>query len=115
MKGRIAAIALGVALCAPVANAAGYTAWSIPTQVEHVNGGLLIAGSFGDPHSCGMANYIFVAGTDSRFKEIVAMAYTALASGRELRFYSNTCTQVTAHWSGYVINENRGAQAAMMR
>lgn len=108
---------LAIALCvtAPLANAAGYTAWAVPTTVEMVNDGALIAGTFGDPGSCGMANFVYVPRTNGFFKEIVAMALTAIASGREMAFYSGSCTAVWFHWSGNVINQNEEGHSAYLR
>ena len=116
MRKTATAVLISAGFFPPLTHAAGYNSWAVPTLVEQVSGGLLIQGAFGDPHNFGKPDYVFISATNnSRFKEIVGMAYMALATGRELRFYSNTCTQVGFHWSGNVINENRDSQAAMMR
>jgi len=115
MKTLAALASMLLAFFAAPAYSAGYSNWSVPSYVELVNDGALISGYFGDPHGCGQAGFIFVRDTNSKFKEIVAMAYSALISGRELKFYSSSCTQVIAHWSGNVINVSQEGQSVTMR
>jgi hypothetical protein len=103
-------------LLANTAGAAGYTTWAVPTTIENVNGGTLIAGSFGDPAGCGEANYIFIRQSASNYKEVVAMAYMALAAGRQLMFYAASCTSVSFHWGSVNnINLNADGQTAQIR
>lgn len=115
MKSIRALSLLTLCLLAPVVQAAGYTSWAVPTQVEMVNGGALIAGAFGDPNACGVANFIYVPKTNGFFKEIVAMALTAIATGREMSFYSGSCAEVSFHWAGNVINQSLEGQGAFLR
>lgn len=95
--------------------ASGYSNWAIPTQVELVQGGVLIAGQFGDPHSCGMPNYIFISQTDVKFNHALTLATSALMAGKEMRFYVSACTSVGFHWAGDIINHTQGGQPIYIR
>ena len=97
------------------ANAGNYSSWAVPTYVEIVSGGVLIHGTFGDPNNCGQSNYIYVSESDSRYDSVLSMSLAALMGKREMRFYSSTCTSVTFHWSGAVINQNTSGQAVYVR
>jgi hypothetical protein len=106
---------LGLAFGSMSAHAGGYTSWAVPSSIELVNGGALVSGNFGDPNSCGRANYVFVNQTSSNYKEVVAMAYMAFAAGKEMMFYSQSCTAVGFHWDGNVINLNHDGHTASVR
>ena len=90
----------------PLAFAGGYTNWATPTSVQLVDGGLLIAGAFGDPNACGKSDYVFVPGTNNDYKESVSLAFSALTAGRQMRIYITACTTVSFHWSGNVVDES---------
>lgn len=95
--------------------AAGYSKYAVPTKVELVNGGVLIYGAFGDPNSCGKPDHIFVSEQSSTYQSVLTMALTALQGKRELSFYSSKCVGVSFHWSGNIINENRGGEPVYIR
>lgn len=87
--------------------AAGYTGWVVPTQLEYTNGGILVYGGFSDVNSCGQAGYIFIRPTPTDpdlYKTMTSMILTAFTAGKEVRFYTQECVQVSMHWSGNVIN-----------
>jgi|SRR5688572_27804314 hypothetical protein len=115
MKKILTGIVLAWALGSVTAQAGAYTSWGVPTMVEVVNGGVLIAGPFGDPNNCGQGNYVFMSQSSSTYKDIVAMAYTALAAGKELMFYANSCGQVGFHWTGNTINFVSDGHTAAIR
>jgi hypothetical protein len=108
-------MALGLAFASANAHASAYTAWAVPTSVELVNGGVLIEGAFGDPNNCGVGGYVFMSQSSTTFKEVVAMAYTALVAGKSLSFYAASCGQVSFHWGGNVINMVADGHTAAMR
>lgn len=93
----------------------GYSNWAVPTEVELVSGGVLIHGAFGDPNPCGKANYIFVSQQSPTFDATLSIAISALHGNREMRLYSNKCIQVSFHWLGEIINENRNGQTVSIR
>lgn len=102
-------------LFAANATANGYTNWTIPTQVEIAEKGLLIKGSFGDPNECGLADHYYVSGTAAELDTIHATMLTAMVSQREVRFHASSCVEVRTHWVGNVINARSGNQMVMMR
>ncbi len=77
--------------------AAGFTRWAVPTAIQLVNNGVLIAGSYRDVNRCGNANLVFYHTGDARYQETLSMAYAALAAGKELRFYVDSCVRVSFH------------------
>jgi hypothetical protein len=104
-------VLIGIALLASLANAGNYSSWAIPTQVELVGNGVLIHGLFGDPNECGKPNYIFVNQDNPAYDSALSIALAALMGQKELRIYASSCTTVSFHWSGEVINENRHGQS----
>jgi hypothetical protein len=89
-----------------IVSAAGYTPYVVPTEVELVNGGILIYGAFGDVNSCSVAGRVFVPSSiseDVRSK-ILSLVTTAIVAGRQMRFYSDGCAAVTFHYEGTPIN-----------
>lgn len=115
MKYKTVGLLLLLAGFTSYSHAAGYTNWAIPSSIEIVNGGVLIAGNFGNPHNCGIANYIFIPSTNENKKEIIALVTTALMGKREMQFYAGRCAAVGFHWSGDVINENRSQEPVYIR
>jgi len=98
------AIATALSTAASVdAMAAGYTGWAVPTRIALVNNGVLIAGSYRDVNRCGNANLVFYHTGDARYQETLSMAYAALAAGKELSFYVDSCVWI----SFYNKNVNR--------
>ncbi len=98
------AIATALSTAATVdATAAGYTGWAVPTRIALVNNGVLIAGSYRDVNRCGNADLVFYHTGDARYQETLSMAYAALAAGKELSFYVDSCVWV----SFYNKNVNR--------
>jgi hypothetical protein len=95
--------------------AGDYSSWAVPTTVELVNGGVLLHGAFGDPNSCGKADFIFVSQTDSSYDSVLSLALSALMGKREIRLYSSTCTEVSFHWTGEIINQNKNGQSVYVR
>jgi len=92
------AIATALSTAASVdAIAAGFTSWAVPTAIELVNNGVLIAGSYRDVNRCGHADLVFYHNTDARYQETLSMAYAALAAGKELSFYVDRCVWVSFH------------------
>lgn len=88
-------------------NAAGYTTWSKVTQVEYVNGGLLISGNFDDVNACGKSGYIYIKETPEapiKFQTMTSMVLSAFAAQNKVRFHTKSCGAVSMHWSGDVIN-----------
>ena len=77
--------------------AAGFTAWAVPTEIELVNNGVLISGSYLDVNRCGDGNLVFYHTRDARYQETLSMAYAALAAGKELSFYVDSCIWVSFH------------------
>ena len=77
--------------------AAGFTAWAVPTEIELVNNGVLISGSYLDVNRCGDGNLVFYHTRDARYQETLSMAYAALAAGKELSFYVDSCVWVSFH------------------
>lgn len=104
MKKYQAILCLAAMLGSPSAFAGGYTSWAVPSSVEIVGGGLLVGGAFGDPANCSVGNYVFISQSSTSYKEVVSLAYLAFATGKEMSFYANSCTEVGFHWSGNVIN-----------
>ncbi len=90
------AMALSTAATSEVM-AAGYTRWAVPTRIELVNNGVLISGGYRDVNRCGNANLVFYHTGDARYQETLSMAYAALAAGKELRFYVDSCVRVSFH------------------
>ncbi len=102
----LVAMAIATALSTATTNqaiAAGFTRWAVPTAIQLVNNGVLIAGSYQDVNRCGDADFIFYHNTDARYQETLSMAYAALAAGKELSFYVDSCVWV----SFYNKNVNR--------
>ncbi len=66
--------------------AAGYSQWAVPTTVEIVSGGVLINGDFGDPNSCGKADYIFVKQQSATYESILSMSLSALHAKKKCDF-----------------------------
>ncbi len=96
----LVAIAIATALASVTsvdAIAAGFTRWAVPTQIELVNNGVLIAGSYLDVNRCGHADLVFYHTRDARYQETLSMAYAALAAGKELAFYVDSCVWVSFH------------------
>ena len=94
----LVAVALATALLTAAsvdAIAAGYTGWAVPTRIALVNNGVLIAGSYRDVNRCGNADLVFYHTGDARYQETLSMAYAALAAGKELSFYVDTCVWVS--------------------
>lgn len=84
----------------------GYTSWAKPTQLEYVNGGILVTGEFGDVNECGQQNYIFIVpSSDPKdFSTMTSIILTAFTAQKEVRFYTKDCAAVTLHFSGAPIN-----------
>lgn len=81
--------------------AAGYTEWAVPAQIEYVSHGILIRGTYGDPHSCGESDWVFIKPTPSNpeiFKTMTSIALTAITASRELRFFTNECVAIPMHF-----------------
>ena len=94
----LVAMALAAALSTAASNAAiaaGFTSWAVPTAIELVNNGVLIAGSYRDVNRCGHADLVFYHNSDARYQETLSMAYAALAAGKELSFYVDRCIWVS--------------------
>ncbi len=93
-----AAIAIALSTVTSVdAIAAGYTRWAVPTRIGLVNNGVLISGRYRDVNRCGNANLVFYHTGDARYQETLSMAYAALAAGKELSFYVDSCIWVSFH------------------
>ncbi len=108
------AIATALSTVASVdAIAAGYTRFAVPTQIELVNNGVLIAGSYLDVNRCGHADLVFYHTRDARYQETLSMAYAALAAGKELAFYVDSCIWVSFHNKN--VNRLRGAGPVFIR
>jgi hypothetical protein len=107
MKNKYQAVLCVAALLgASSAFAGGYTSSAVPTNVELVNGGLLVSGAFGDPAACSVANYVFISQANTNYKEVVAMTYMAFVAGKSMTFYADSCAPVSFHWgAGNVINK----------
>ena len=98
----------GIIFCAHHAYAGGYTAWAVPSQLEYVNGGVLVSGSFGDINNCGQADYVFIAPSENDqnwFQSSLSMLLTAFAAKKEIKFHTQDCTSVSFHW-GTIENIN---------
>ncbi len=96
----LVAMALATALSAAAsvdALAAGFTRWAVPTAIELVNNGVLIAGTYQDVNRCGHADLVFYHNSNARYQETLSMAYAALAAGKELSFYVDSCVWVSFH------------------
>ena len=115
MKFLLWVTSLCLLLISTFTNAGAYSNWAVPTTVELVGGGVLIHGQFGDPNSCGKANFIHVSRTDERYDSVLSLALAALMGQKELRLYSSSCVGVGFHWSGNVINQNSNGQAVYIR
>ena len=101
------ALILPLLVFASMANSAGYSSWGVPTMIEQVNDGILVFGSFGDPSGCSKADHIFVPymqADEKGYHTASSIIFMAFAAQKELRFYSNSCAQVSAHWSGEIIS-----------
>lgn len=86
---------LGVAPQAQ-AQAAGWTNWATPTQVDIVNAGtpgIMVYGTFGNPGNCTVADRFFVPKTDGQYAQVVAAVLAANVAGRQVRGYVSTCVQ----------------------
>ncbi len=77
--------------------AVGFTRWAVPTAIELVNNGVLIAGTYQDVNRCGDGNLVFYHTRDVRYQETLSMAYAALAAGKELSFYVDSCVWISFH------------------
>ncbi len=96
----LVAIAIATALSSVTsvdAIAAGFTRWAVPTQIGLVNNGVLISGIYLDVNRCGHADLVFYHTRDPRYQETLSMAYAALAAGKELSFYVDSCIWVSFH------------------
>jgi len=91
--------------------AAGYSNPAVPEFVELVSGGVLVKGDFGDPNNCGRSNEFFYLGTEPNFDAVLSILLTALTTKKEIRFYSNTCHQVSFHHATANLNRHRYGQA----
>ncbi len=112
----LVAMALATALSTATsvdAIAAGYTGWAVPTRIALVNNGVLIAGSYRDVNRCGHANLVFYHNTDARYQETLSMAYAALAAGKELSFYVDSCVWVSFYNKN--VNRLRGQGPVFIR
>lgn len=91
--------ALGAVLLlfSSVASAGGYTVYAQPTEIEVVNNGLLIYGSFGNVMSCGYPNAVFYPATHQNYNVVSAMAMTAIVSGKTMKFYVDQCVSLSFH------------------
>jgi hypothetical protein len=108
MKNTIRLFLPAIIFCAPHAYAGGYTAWAVPSQLEYVNGGILVSGNFGDINSCGQSGHIFVMPSENDqnwFQSSLSILLTAFAAQKEIKFYTQDCTSVSFHW-GPVENIN---------
>jgi len=93
----------------------GYSAWGHVSSVELVSGGVLIWGDFSDPNNCGSSNRVFISSADAFYESSLTFAMTALASQREIRFFSSTCVKVSFHYSVPNTNQVRQGQALYIR
>ena len=112
----LVAMALAAALLTATSNAAiaaGFTSWAVPTRIELVNNGVLIAGSYRDVNRCGNADLVFYHTGDARYQETLSMAYAALAAGKELSFYVDSCVWVSFHNKN--VNRLRGHGPVFIR
>lgn len=103
---------------ASTVKAAGYSNWAVPTMVEQVSNGILVYGSFGDPSSCSKVDHIFVPymeSDDKGYKTASSIIFMAFAAQKELRFYSNSCAQVSAHWTGEIVSRTYTWQSIYIR
>ena len=113
---RYTLVAMAMALSTVTSNAAiaaGYTRWAVPTRIELVNNGVLIYGRYRDVNRCGNANLVFYHTRDARYQETLSMAYAALAAGKELSFYVNSCVWVSFHKKN--VNRLRGQGPVFIR
>ena len=109
-------LAAGIALSAVSVNAANYSAWAIPKQVELVNGGLLIQGAFGDPNKCGLADNVFIARENTEyFNSVYSMALAALVGQKEMRIYTSQCTSLPFHGQDQTVNKHQEGHAIYIR
>lgn len=97
IKHSVSSIAVLVYLISSPVMAGAYSSWAVPTRAEIVNGGLLVSGSFGNPSTCSDSDFVFVDSTHTFFDEIYAFVVSAIASERELRFYTSSCFYVSFH------------------
>lgn len=112
----LVAMALATALSTAAsvdAMAAGFTGWAVPTRIALVNNGVLISGSYRDVNRCGNADLVFYHTGDARYQETLSMAYAALAAGRELSFYVDSCVWVSFHNKN--VNRLRGQGPVFIR
>lgn len=89
-------LALMLVLCfyGALAEAAGWTNWAAPTQIDLVGvspSGIMIYGAFGNPGPCTTTDRFFVPATHPQYSKIYAMALAAQAARREIRGYVSTC------------------------
>ncbi len=90
------AIATALSTAASIdARAAGFTRWAVPTAIQLVNNGVLISGTYQDVNRCGDADFVFYHNSNARYQETLSMAYAALAAGKELSFYVDSCVWVS--------------------
>lgn len=97
---------------------AAYTSYAIPTQIEYVSNGILVSGNFGDPNGCGKSNYVFIPidpANEVAYQSILSMVLTGFTAQREMKFHTNSCTSVSFHWNGQVINETSSGNAVFIR
>ena len=116
VRSTLAAMAIAIALLSAAtvdAIAAGYTGWAVPTRIALVNNGVLIAGSYRDVNRCGHADLVFYHTGDARYQETLSMAYAALAAGKELSFYVDSCVWVSFHNKN--VNRLRGHGPVFIR
>ena len=96
-------------------SAAGYSNWAVPEYIELVSGGVLVRGNFGDPNSCGRTTEFFYPESEPNYDAVLTLALSALATKKEMRFYSSTCHQVPFHHSTENINKPRYGQGIYIR
>lgn len=99
-----------IALSLPV-NAGGYSSWAMPSEIEHVNNGILITGAFGNPDKYADSDKIFISRTntssDAIFDSLMSIVFTGFAAQKEVRFRAENCFNVTYH--GQVVSGSRTA------
>ncbi|TQV87953.1 hypothetical protein [Aliikangiella coralliicola] len=92
-------------------SAGAYSSWAIPTQLEYVNGGILVSGAFGNPNNCAVSNKVFISsenvGSGEKFQSLLSILLTAFTAKKEVRFRSDYCFNVTFH--GEQVSESRTA------
>lgn len=93
------ALAITLSLFTAVTHA-GYSSWTTPTQIEYVNDGVLVSGSFGNPSNCEDADQVFISRAkvgSEQFDPILSMILTAFSSKREVMIHTTDCFNVSYH------------------